>query len=81
LNPIDNNGNLVLAGIRSCGFKDCMSVEHVISEPDIIAIFRCRHKHITSSLTKNKPIVDIPQCSTCAEPTSMVSRETLESNR
>jgi hypothetical protein len=76
LNPIDNHGNLVLAGIRSCGYKDCMSVEHVISEPDVIAIFRCRHRHITSTLLKGVAVVDIPPCNICAEPTSMVSRET-----
>jgi len=74
LNPIDRNGNLVMQGIRTCGYKDCCNPEHVISEPDVIATFRCRHRHVTATLTSSKPIVDIPPCDTCGEPTSMVSQ-------
>ena len=31
--PIDNKGNLVKPGIRTCGYKDCMNRNHII--PDI----------------------------------------------
>jgi hypothetical protein len=77
-NPIDNNGNLVMPGIRSCGYKDCMHEDHVIPEPDTIGTFRCRHKHVTATILRSQTIVEIPPCSICGEPTSMVSREISE---
>jgi hypothetical protein len=59
-----------MQGIRSCGYKDCCNPEHVILEPDVIAHFRCRHRHVTATVTTSKAIVDIPPCNTCGEPTS-----------
>jgi hypothetical protein len=45
----------------------------VIPEPDVVAFFRCRHRHVTATITSTRPIVTIPPCNTCGEPTSMIS--------
>jgi hypothetical protein len=78
LNPIDQHGNLVMPGIRTCGYKDCCNPEHVISEPEVIGHFRCRSKHVTATIMANKRIVDIPPCSVCGEPTRLFQQETKQ---
>lgn len=32
--PLDKNGLLYRAGVRLCGYKDCVALDHLIIDPD-----------------------------------------------
>jgi hypothetical protein len=58
--PIDDNGKLYMPGVRICGYKDCVALQHVIapkkpevSDIDLILMsMEVRSKHKTTR-TKN----------------------------
>ena len=32
--PLDKKGNLYRAGVRLCGYSDCVAIDHLILDPD-----------------------------------------------